>query len=107
MARSKQAPSFLMSEGARLMVILSLGQPNPEFLIADFTRSLLSLIAVSAKPTTVIAGRPRQTSISISMGYASVPKRPKLKTLANTFTPPSIINRRKIRDFLTKIFALA
>ena len=68
MARSKQGPSFFSPEGARLMVILSRGQAKPEFLIADFTRSLLSLIAVSARPTSEIAGIPPDISTSISIG---------------------------------------
>jgi len=88
MARSKQAPSFFRPQGARLIVILSRGQLNPEFLIADLTRSLLSLIVVSAKPTNVTAGSPPETSTSISIGCASMPQRLKLKTLANIFTIP-------------------
>jgi len=43
--------------------------------------SLLSLIAVSASPTSVTAGKPLEISTSISTGYACIPNKPKLKTL--------------------------
>src|SRR6202041_1844714 len=53
--RSKLGPSFRTSAGARLMVILCpYGQRNPLLVMAEVTRSLLSLTAVSGSPTTAI-----------------------------------------------------
>ena len=53
--RSKLGPSFRASAGARLMVIrYPYGQRNPLLEMAEVTRSLLSLTAVSGRPTTAI-----------------------------------------------------
>ena len=51
MGRSKPEPSFLMSAGARLMVIVVGRNEKPEFLIAARTRSRLSRTAASGRPT--------------------------------------------------------
>ncbi len=52
--RSKAVPSFLIPAGARFINILSLGKWKFEFLIADFTLSLDSLISFPASPTISI-----------------------------------------------------
>jgi hypothetical protein len=49
--KSKPLPSFLMSAGARLTVILLSGNGNSEFLIAAETLSRDSLTAESGRPT--------------------------------------------------------
>jgi hypothetical protein len=53
--RSKLGPSFRTSAGARLMVIhFPYGQRKPLLQMAEVTRSLLSLTAVSGSPPTAI-----------------------------------------------------
>ena len=49
--KSNPDPSFFRSAGARLTVIRVVGRSNPEFRIADCTRSRLSRTAVSGRPT--------------------------------------------------------
>lgn len=49
--RSKTVPSFFKSAGARLTVILLAGSVKPLFLRAVKILLLLSLIAVSGRPT--------------------------------------------------------
>ena len=71
--RSKLGPSFLMSAGARLIVVRSRGQRNALLAIAVVTRSLLSFTAVSGKPTTTIFGSPEPVFTSISTSRASTP----------------------------------
>jgi len=73
MGRSKDEPSFLTSAGARFIVILSLGNSNPAFLIADLTLSLLSFTEVSGRPTILKAGRPKEISTSTSIFMPSMP----------------------------------
>ena len=51
MGRSKPEPSFLMSAGARLMVMRVGGRSKPEFLMAERTRSRDSRTAASGRPT--------------------------------------------------------
>lgn len=51
--RSNPAPSFLMLAGARLIVTLLFGYPNPEFISALLIRSRLSRTAVSGIPTVM------------------------------------------------------
>ena len=53
MGRSKPEPSFLMSAGARLMVMRVGGMSKPEFLMAERTRSRDSRTAASGRPTVV------------------------------------------------------
>ena len=55
MARSKQAPSFLISEGARFIVILCAGHLNPEFLELDNV-SLLPHLGSATEETRVAMG---------------------------------------------------
>ncbi len=71
--RSKPAPSFFISAGAKFMVILRFGKSKPEFFIADLTLSFDSFTAVSGRQTILMAGRPLHTSTSISISLASIP----------------------------------
>lgn len=71
--KSKLGPSFLMSAGARLMVVRPIGGAKPELIKAVQTRSLLSLTAVSGSPTTTTFGSPCPALTSISTGNASTP----------------------------------
>ena len=73
--RSKLGPSLRTSAGARLMVILCpYGQRNPLLQMAEVTRSLLSLTAVSGRPTTAILSvLPHPAWTSISTSKASTP----------------------------------
>lgn len=65
---------FFRSAGARFTVIRAPpGKANPEFLIALRTRSRLSCIAVSPRPTTVNCPIPRTTSTSTSMRFPCIP----------------------------------
>ena len=75
--------------GARLIVILRVGNSNPEFLSADFTRSSDSLTAPSASPTSRCGGMPDPISISTSTGNASTPTSALDKTLACKQIPPT------------------
>ena len=54
--KSKELPSFLISAGARLIVIRVRGKAYPQFLIAASTLSRDSLTALSGSPTIVNAG---------------------------------------------------
>jgi hypothetical protein len=56
MARSKRLPPLGSSAGARLTVMRRLGNSNLELISALRTRSLLSLTAVSGRPTILKAG---------------------------------------------------
>jgi hypothetical protein len=56
--KSKNAPSFLVLAGAKFTIILLLGNSKFEFFIAVFTRSLLSLMLVSGRPTISKKGIP-------------------------------------------------
>ena len=71
--RSKFEPSFFRSAGARLITTFFAGKVNPEFLIAERTLSLASLIAASGNPTIEKAGKPPNTSVSTVTLYASSP----------------------------------
>ena len=53
MAKSKRPPSLGKSAGAKLTVMRWAGNSKREFKIAPRTRSLLSLTAVSGKPTNL------------------------------------------------------
>ena len=68
MGRSKDDPALRTSAGARLTVILCGGNSNPEFLIAERTRSRLSRTVASGRPTIVKWGSPNDTSTSICTG---------------------------------------
>ena len=69
--KSKPAPSFFKSAGERLIKTRSQGNSKPEFLMALFMRSRLSLTAPSAKPTMSIAGIPRLMSTSTETKFPS------------------------------------
>ena len=71
--RSKLGPSFLISAGARLIVVRSRGQRKPLFEIAVVTRSLLSRTAASGRPTTMTTGLPEPVLTSTSTWMASTP----------------------------------
>jgi len=101
--RSKTGPSFLMSAGARLTVILREGSSQFEFRIAARTRSLASCTAVSGSPTMANAGRPPPTSTSTSIGYASSPRTAAARTFASTVDLPRALYRRRMQDALTQL----
>ncbi len=72
--RSKPPASFFRSAGARLITTRSIGRRYPELTIARSTRCVLSLTAVSARPTrTVLGFEENETSTSTSTGVASMP----------------------------------
>src|SRR5579875_3184255 len=90
--RSYEGPSLRKSAGARLTVMRLNGKRQPEFLIAERTRSLDSLTAVSGRPTIVKAARPLEISISTSTSAPSRPITAQLCTFAsiNNFPPQRI-----------------
>jgi hypothetical protein len=81
--RSKLEPSFRTSAGAKLIVIrFPCGQRRALLEMAEVTRSLLSLTAVSGSPATAILSvllQPAWTSISTSK--ASTPTTAELLAL--------------------------
>ena len=62
--RSKYAPSFFISAGARLTTILTFGILKPHFAIADLMRSFDSRTEASGSPTISRLGYPRPTDDS-------------------------------------------
>ena len=80
--RSKDGPSFFISAGARLTVYLNGRRFFPLFMIAAFTRSLLSRTDVSGRPIISIAGIPLILKTSTWTGYPFTPLTPKLSVLA-------------------------
>ena len=68
MGKSKAAPSFFVSAGARLTVIRLTGKEKPALRIAVRTRSRDSFTAESGRPTISKAGRPLLRSTSTSTG---------------------------------------
>ena len=87
-ARSKCAPSFLRSAGARLTVTLCVGKRNPLFFTALLTRSRDSLTAASGKPTMSQLGSPLLTSASTSTPIPSSPFSAKHFTFASILLFP-------------------
>src|SRR5580698_8400269 len=85
--RSKAEPSLRMSAGARLTVILRLGNSKPELRSADFIRSKASRTAPSASPTMRKLGTPALISSSTSTAKASTPESALESTLASKFRP--------------------
>ena len=72
--RSYAGPSFGKSAGARLTVILLVGNSAPTFFKAALTLSLLSSTALSGNPTILKAGKLwAATSTSTSIGTLSKP----------------------------------
>src|SRR3984957_16208018 len=86
MGRSKLGPSFLTSAGARLMVVLPIGNLNPELVSAVETRSRDSLTAASGRPTMTIMVSPQPELTSTSTGKASIPLTAADKTRASIET---------------------
>ena len=85
MAKSKQEPTFLMSAGAKLMVIRRfslVGGLIPEFFKAELTLSLASVTALSAKPTILNEWRPTLISASTSINSTFNPSSSAEKILA-------------------------
>ena len=66
--RSNDEPALRTSAGARLTVMRWWGNSNPEFLMAERTRSRLSRTVASGKPTIVKWGSPNDTSTSMCTG---------------------------------------
>ena len=98
MARSRCAPSFFTSAGARLTVIIEMGNFFPLFFIAERTLSLDSFTAVSGSPTISNLGSPLLISTSTSMGHPSIPTSAKLLVFAN------IILSFFVKNFVFNIF---
>ncbi len=73
MGKSKKAPSFKSSAGARLTVILVAGKVKFEFIMALLTRSRDSETVLLAIPTILKAGRPLLESLSTSTMRPSKP----------------------------------
>jgi hypothetical protein len=73
MERSYLPVDLGRSAGARFTVILLEGYSKPLVVIAAFTRSLLSLTAVSESPTISVLGKPEDTSVSTVTSGASMP----------------------------------
>ena len=67
MGRSITMPSFLISAGERLTVILEAGIFTPMFLSATLTLSPASLTSPLIKPTILKPGSPVETSTSTSI----------------------------------------
>src|SRR3954471_5060988 len=65
------------------------GNAKPEFTSAAWTRSRASRTALSARPTTVNAGRPSRMSASTQTRRPSTPSSAKVVTRAITTPPPS------------------
>ena len=71
--RSNEDPSFLMSAGARFMVILRRGNSKPQLRMAAAIRSRLSLMALSGSPTMENPGRLFSRWVSTSTRNAFTP----------------------------------
>src|SRR5450830_820896 len=87
-ARSKRPPSLGRSAGARLRVMRRAGYCSAELRMALRTRSLLSLTAVSGKPTSVSDGRPLAICTSTLTAGASTPIWARLWTMARDMLIP-------------------
>ena len=81
--RSKAAPAFRTSAGARLTVTRSDGNSNPQLRMAARTRSRLSRTLVSGSPTIVNIGSPNDTSTSTLTATASMPNTAAVLTQAS------------------------
>src|ERR1700744_860896 len=81
--KSKLGPSFFTSAGARLIVVLPIGNLKPELESAVDTRSCDSRTAASGSPTMMIFVSPQPAFTSTSMGYASMPFTAAEQTLDN------------------------
>ena len=81
MGRSKAVPSFLISAGKRLIVILFGGMLKPELRSAVRTRSPASFTQEDRYPTIFITGSPSCISVSTDMSVPSIPCTSPLNTL--------------------------
>src|SRR5205085_5765634 len=81
--RSKAGPTLRRYAGARFTVIRFNGNSKPELTMAARTRSRASRTALSARPTTVNAGRPRRMSASTQTRRALTPSTAKVVTRAS------------------------
>jgi len=73
MGKSKLGPNFFKSAGAKLTVILVLGNNRSEFLIALLTLSLASETAISGRPTIKKLGLEADISASTSIKWLFKP----------------------------------
>ena len=73
MGRSNPYPILRNAAGARLTTIRRTGKLKPELVTAAVTRSLLSLIVPSGRPTMLKVLSPMETSTSTTTGWASIP----------------------------------
>ena len=71
--RSKCEPLFGRSEGDKFMVIFCAGKAKSSAKSAAFTRSVLSLMLVLARPTILKPGSPREKIDSTSMIFSPSP----------------------------------
>ena len=83
MAKSKRLPSLGSSAGARLIVIRRAGNSKCALIMALRTRSLLSLTAVSGRPTMWNAGNPLDRWTSTETEGASTPSFARVCTTAS------------------------
>ena len=73
MAKSKPQPDLGSDAGDRFTVMRLLGNSKLALMMAERTRSLLSLTAVSGKPTIEKAGKPFDIWVSINTFSAEIP----------------------------------
>ena len=85
MGRSNPEPVFLISAGARLIVIFFGGSFIPLLDRVCIALSLLSFAAPCARPIILIDGMPRVASTSMSISVASMPSIEALLTLLNIY----------------------
>ena len=88
MARSKRLPLLGSYAGAKFTVMRRLGNSNLELIIALRTRSLLSLTAVSGKPTILNAGRPFDRCTSTETRGAFKPSLARVLTIESDIRCP-------------------
>ena len=83
--KSKKVPSFFVSAGAKLIIILLLFSSIPIFLIAVRMRSFASLMLTSGNPTTFHSGIPFATSTCTDTKYPSRPCKDILLIIASIY----------------------
>ena len=71
--RSNKVPIFLISAGAKFIIILPSGNSNPEFIIAALTLSFASRTDASASPTIAKLGKPFVISTSTFIRQLFIP----------------------------------
>ena len=90
--RSNRPPVFGISAGAKFTVIRLAGNSNPELIIAPRTLSLLSLTAVSGKPTVEKAGKPFAKWTSTITGNACTPNTVRVRIIAKDFLVDKVLS---------------